>query len=89
MLQPDHIESLNNLGVLELAAGDHERAEQYFDRVLKANPENIKALYYKGMTYVHMNKFAEARALLKRVVSAGESPYASRSHEILEFLKTK
>lgn len=89
MLQPDHVESLNNLGVLELAAGDHERAAQYFDRVLKADPGDVKALYYQGMTCVHLNKFADARVLLKKVVSAGASAYASRSHEILEFLKMK
>jgi len=60
-------------------------ALQEFDRVVKENPQLGDAYYYRGLTYLAMNKTAEAKADFQKVVEL--DPNGANAKDAREFLK--
>ena len=86
LINPNHIETLNNLGVIELAAGHSGEALQYLDKVLQIDPGNGKALYYKALSCIQLKKKEDALALLNTVGNSGNSDYAGKAKETFEYI---
>jgi Flp pilus assembly protein TadD len=86
LINPIHIETLNNLGVIELAAGRSEEALQHLDKVLQIEPGNGKALYYKALICIQLKKKEDALALLNTVGNSGNIDYSGKAKETFEYL---
>ncbi len=86
LMHPGHIESLNNLGVLELAANQTELSQQYLDKVLEQDAKNDKALYYKAIICIRRDRKNEAQALLSILKDLPGSSYADKAREALELI---
>ena len=57
-----HIE----LGLFDLRGGDFEAAIKHFDKALKRDPNNGRALYYKGLAYRFTGNLQEATFFLRQ-----------------------
>jgi Flp pilus assembly protein TadD len=86
VIQPDHVESLNNLGVLEIASARYDESMEYFNNSLLIAPGNPKAQYYKAMLLIYQNDSNSARHLLHEIIKSGRSSYVLQAAEILEYL---
>ncbi len=60
LLKPERIEGWNNLGILELAAGNIEAAAEAFTKVLEVEPQNPGALLNLGNYYSEKGDAAKA-----------------------------
>jgi hypothetical protein len=64
------VETLQELGEIYAAEGQHERAIEFFTRVLKRDPEAHEALYARGKSLVALGRIEEAIADLEPVARA-------------------
>jgi hypothetical protein len=64
------VETLQELGEIYAAEGEHERAIELFSRVLKRDPDAREALYGRGKSLVAMGRIDEAIADLDPVARA-------------------
>ncbi|HSB70644.1 MAG TPA: tetratricopeptide repeat protein [Candidatus Methylomirabilis sp.] len=53
-------------GIVAYDAKDYTTALQSFQEALRLNPDNVNALYYTGLTYMALERFAEAQAVLEQ-----------------------
>ncbi|MDR2578104.1 MAG: tetratricopeptide repeat protein [Chitinispirillales bacterium] len=67
-LKPDRVEAWNNLGILELSAGNLEEAHEVFDCVLKLEPRNVGALCNIGNYFADKGDEALAATYFERAV---------------------
>lgn len=77
--------SLLNLGIKLYNEKDLPGALDKFDRVVKDNPELATAYYYRGLTYLAMNKPAEAKADFEKLLQI--EPSHPNAEEVREFIK--
>jgi type IV pilus biogenesis/stability protein PilW len=52
--------SLTNIGAVHFTRGDPEKAREYFEKAIEANPQYAKAHFNLGLVKVRQGKFAEA-----------------------------
>jgi tetratricopeptide (TPR) repeat protein len=77
--------SLLNLGIKLYNGKDFTGALDKFDHVVKDNPELATAYYYRGLTYLAMNKSAEAKADFQKLLEI--EPNHPNAEEVREFIK--
>lgn len=77
--------SLLNLGIKLYNEKDLAGALDKFDRVVKDNPELATAYYYRGLTYLGMDKPAEAKADFQKLLQL--EPNHPNAEEVREFIK--
>jgi tetratricopeptide (TPR) repeat protein len=78
--------SLLNLGIKLYNEKDLTGALDKFDRVVKDNPDLATAYYYRGLTYLGMNKSAEAKADFQKLLDL--DPNNPNAEEAREFIKS-
>ncbi|MBW8002790.1 MAG: sulfatase-like hydrolase/transferase [Planctomycetes bacterium] len=64
--EPNSSKILNNLGLSYGHMGQHEKAMEYFDMALEANPDYVGAHYNKAMWFLQIGKFDEAISELEK-----------------------
>jgi len=67
------IENLEELGEIYAAEGDHQRAIEFFSRVLKRDPEAREALYGRAKSRIEIGEISAAAHDLEPVVRAEPS----------------
>jgi tetratricopeptide (TPR) repeat protein len=77
--------SLLNLGIKLYNEKDLAGALDKFDRVVKDNPELATAYYYRGLTYLGLNKSAEAKADFQKLLEL--DPNNPNAEEVREYIK--
>ncbi|MEK7820980.1 MAG: tetratricopeptide repeat protein, partial [Pseudomonadota bacterium] len=60
---------LADLGLAELAKGNHVAAENYFKKALKLNPKDVHALLGAGMLYQQTGQATKAREMYEAVLA--------------------
>jgi tetratricopeptide (TPR) repeat protein len=78
--------SLLNLGIKLFNEKDLTGALEKFDRVVKDNPDLATAYYYRGLTYLGLNKSAEAKADFQKLLEL--DPNNPNAEEAREFIKS-
>ncbi len=78
--------SLLNLGIKLYNEKDLTGALDKFDRVVKDNPDLATAYYYRGLTYLGLNKSAEAKADFQKLLEL--DPNNPNAEEAREFIKS-
>ncbi|HVS03758.1 MAG TPA: tetratricopeptide repeat protein, partial [Thermoanaerobaculia bacterium] len=73
-----------NLGIEAYNQGDMDKAFEYFDRVVRENPEHADGYYFRGLVYINQQKMAEATADLEKFLSM--APAHEKAGEAKEFL---
>jgi len=63
------IEDLYHDGRFFLNMGEYYQAIEYFNKVLKIDPENEDAWYYKGLAYFDSNEYQDAIKCFDKVIS--------------------
>ena len=77
--------SLLNLGIKLYNEKDLTGALDKFDRVVKDNPDLATAYYYRGLTYLGLNKSAEAKADFQKMLEL--DPNNPNAEEVREYIK--
>ncbi|MDH5505066.1 MAG: tetratricopeptide repeat protein [Acidimicrobiia bacterium] len=67
-------EALGRIGWMILDSGDAETALRFVDMSLEANPANLEATYFRGLTYARLGRTAEALADLREVAASSDLP---------------
>ena len=68
-LRTDGQSDLADLGLAELAKGNHVAAEGYFQKALKLNPKDVHALLGAGMLYQQTGQTTKAREMYEAVLA--------------------
>lgn len=80
--------TLLNLGIKSFNEGKMDQALEQFDRVVKENPGNADAYYYRALVYLNRNKNAEAKADLQKLLELDpNNEHAKDAKEMLKDLK--
>lgn len=77
--------SMLNVGIKLYNDKDLNGALERFDRVVKENPTLANAYYYRGLTYLGLNKAAEAKADFQKALEL--EPGSPNADEIREYIK--
>ncbi len=93
LLQPDSVEALTWLGIIELAAGDPVAAATPLDHAATLAPKNASVLYYRGrahsgiaeQTYKAMYKLDPDSALVHRALGESFSSSGQPEKAVAEF----
>jgi tetratricopeptide (TPR) repeat protein len=76
--------SLLNLGIKLYNEKNYDGALQKFDQVVRDNPELATAYYYRGLTYLGLNKSAEAKADFQKLLQM--EPNHPNAAEVREYI---
>ncbi|MEK7245418.1 MAG: SPOR domain-containing protein [Pseudomonadota bacterium] len=68
-LQTTGDNDLAELGLAELAKGNHVAADSYFQKALKVNPKDLHALLGAGMLYQQTGQMTKAREMYESVLA--------------------
>jgi tetratricopeptide (TPR) repeat protein len=80
--------TLLNIGIKSFNDGKMDQALEQFDRVVKENPDNPDAYYYRALVYLNKGKNAEAKTDLQKLLELDpNSKYAKDAKEFLKDLK--
>ena len=71
-LDPGHVNSLNDMGVLSLQQGKYDNAISYLEKAVKLKPDYVNPYYNLACTYSLQNKKEEGMAYLKRAMEIDE-----------------
>jgi tetratricopeptide (TPR) repeat protein len=77
--------SLLNLGIKAYNEKDLNGALDKFNRAVQDNPDLATAYYYRGLTYLGLNKTAEAKADFEKVLQL--DPNHPNAEEVREYIK--
>jgi serine/threonine protein kinase/tetratricopeptide (TPR) repeat protein len=75
-LQPSYWAGYSWLGVFHYKRAEYAKAAEMFGLVSSLAPDNVRALYNLGATYVAMGKYDDAIAVLQRSLALRPSPRA-------------
>ena len=67
-INPTHIKSNNNLGVLYQTLGDHQKAEGYFEKAIEIDPNHVNAHYNLGIVYEKLNENQKAIIFYEKAI---------------------
>jgi tetratricopeptide (TPR) repeat protein len=67
-------EALGRVGWMILDSGDAETALRFVEMSLEANPANLEATYFRGLTYARLGRTPEALADLREVAASPDLP---------------
>ena len=81
-IDPD---TLLNTGIKAYNDKDLNGALERFNRVVEQNPDLANAYYYRGLTYLGLNKSAEAKADFEKVLQL--DPSFPNADEVREYIK--
>jgi ubiquinone/menaquinone biosynthesis C-methylase UbiE len=68
---PSHIQSLNLLGVIAQASGEHKRAIRNFEKAIALNPADAACHYNIGSSYQALDRRTEAISHFKQAIALG------------------
>jgi tetratricopeptide (TPR) repeat protein len=75
-----------NVGIKLYNEKDLNGALERFNKVVQDNPDLANAYYYRGLTYLGLNKTAEAKADFQKLLAL--EPNNPNADEVREFLKS-
>ena len=74
-VQPEHLTSNNNLGVILQHSGKLEEAEKHYRKAIEVKPDFVQSYSNLGGTLIALNKLEEAEEILKKAIQL-EPDYA-------------
>ncbi len=77
-------DTLLNMGIEKFNAQDLKGALEYFDRVVRENPNLPDAYYYRGLVYLQQSKTAEAKADFQKLLEL--APNHEKAAEVKGFI---
>lgn len=72
-IEPDHVNALNNLGVVHISQGNYSLAESNLARAIKLRPDYVDPYYNLACMYAIDGRISEGLAQLKKAVSLDQS----------------
>ena len=70
-----------NQGFDELSNGNFKKAEEYLDKALSINPDNLYAILNLGVVYQNTERREKAREMYQKVIERESKSPASRSNK--------
>ena len=71
--------ALFNLGLLSMRSNQYDKAIERFKQIIEANPDNMQAQYYLGVSYAESGKKEEAKKILNLVKQREPDPAVQAS----------
>ena len=83
--EPEFVDALNNLGIVYLTTGKHDKAVVQFRQCLTKHQENPVAHFNLGIALKNLSRFGEATEELELAIahSAEESERALRARALI------
>ncbi|KAM0026468.1 putative peptidylprolyl isomerase [Helianthus debilis subsp. tardiflorus] len=78
-----------NVAACYLKLGDCRKSIETCNKVLDANPVHVKALYRRGMAYMEVGDFDEARADFNKMMTIDKSSEANAKAALLKLKQTQ
>ncbi|KAI7747489.1 hypothetical protein M8C21_025905 [Ambrosia artemisiifolia] len=78
-----------NVAACYLKMGDCRKSIETCNKVLDANPVHVKALYRRGMAYMEVGDFDEARADFNKMMTIDKSSEANAKAALLKLKQTQ
>jgi tetratricopeptide (TPR) repeat protein len=72
---------LTNKGLQEIKRGNYKEAENYLDKALSKNPNNMYAILNMGVVYFNTDRREQAREMFNKVIEKSEKEKATDSNE--------
>ena len=72
-LDPDHVDALNNLGVIYIHDKDYSAARAFFAKAIRQRPGYVDAYYNLGCLHALKGELAESLSHLKKAVTLDKS----------------
>jgi len=78
-----------NIGIALINEGKQQEAITWFDKAITRFPDQADAYYYRGLSYLGLDKTAEAKADLEKYVAmaSADAPEVATAKKILESIK--
>ena len=70
-----------NQGFDELSNGNFKKAEEYLEKALSINPDNLYAVLNMGVVYQNTGRPEKAREMYQKVIDRQSKSLASRSNK--------
>jgi len=86
LLNPDHVQSLGDLGSFHIVAGNAAKAATYLERAVAVQPLHPTAWYNLGFLYQRTGRSAEARAAWRRFLSTAGDDLAAERERVRQIL---
>lgn len=71
---PDYEPALFNLGILSMQSSQYERAIERFERLTQLNPNNVRAHFYLGLSYMEAGNKKAAKNHLEQAMKLSDDP---------------
>ena len=72
---------LSNKALQEIKRGNYKQAENYLDKALSKNPNNMYAILNMGVVYFNTDRRDQAREMFNKVIEKAEKEKAQDSNE--------
>ncbi len=72
---------LSNKALQEIKRGNYKQAENYLDKALSKNPNNMYAVLNMGVVYFNTDRRDQAREMFNKVIEKAEKEKAQDSNE--------
>jgi tetratricopeptide (TPR) repeat protein len=80
-LEPDRIDALSNLGLLEFRLGNYSNAIALLERAVEIRPELAQVRQFLGLAYFQVGRFTDAHREVSQIVE--RNPADARSRHLL------
>ena len=67
-INPNHIVTLNNLGILFRALGENQKAKSCFEKIIEINPNHVDALNSLGVIFRIFDENQKAKSCFERAI---------------------
>ena len=67
-IEPDHVESMTNLGMAFAALGQHDRAVMCYQNVVRLDPDHLNAYINLGVSLSACERYDEALRYLRKAL---------------------
>ena len=67
-IDPNHVDSHNNLGTLYVDLKEHQKAKDCYEKVIKINPNHVNAHYNLGVIFKNLREPQKAKDCYEKVI---------------------
>ena len=67
-INPNHVVTLNNLGILFRALGENQKAKSCFEKIIEINPNHVDALNSLGVIFRIFDENQKAKSCFERAI---------------------
>ena len=88
-LNPNHSQTLNNLGVMFQGLGEYQKAKEYYEQAIKINPNYADAHYNIGIIFQELGELEKAKNCYEKAIEINPDYQAAYNNLGVIFMESK